>query len=252
MISFKALIRKIHSLPRLIKLKLKEKTFSNQLPYLYLKSPKHSDTLMIFFSAFTGEKRRYNYIKAFNDSDFDRLYILDPWGYKGSYNLYENGLRYPEDITKNLIKCITSKKNYKKVYTLGTSKGGTCAIYFGLELNATAIFAGACQFWIGDYVTDDNRDLIFQGMMGKEAGPKEKEILNQMLQNAIKSNKKSSTTTYLLYSRKDQTYEKHIVDLIENLRKMDITVIEKEDFFERHEDVGLFFPSFVKQIINNK
>lgn len=83
-----------------ISIKMREKSFMG-LPYLYMKNG--SDSLLIVFSAFTGDKRRFNYVTSFKDLKCDRLFVLDPWGCKGSYNLYENGQNYPEQITHCLL-----------------------------------------------------------------------------------------------------------------------------------------------------
>lgn len=98
--------RKLSTLRSLLYIKLREKKFENRLPYLFFNN--HSDELLIVFSAFTGNKRRYNYVKGLSDCKYDRLYILDPWGYTGSYNLYDNGSNYPEDVTNRLITKILS------------------------------------------------------------------------------------------------------------------------------------------------
>lgn len=97
----KRIAKKLSSIRFTLSIKKREKTFEKQLKYLYFNN--HSDTLLIIFSAFTGNSRRYNYVKGLSDCICDRLYILDTWGYKGSYNMYENGQAYPEEITNRLI-----------------------------------------------------------------------------------------------------------------------------------------------------
>lgn len=84
-----------------------ERTFENKLKYLFVrKNGKNANKLLIIFSAFTGETPRYNYLYSFKDLDISQLYILDNFGYKGSYYLYEHGSDYPEKLTVSLIETI--------------------------------------------------------------------------------------------------------------------------------------------------
>lgn len=56
------------------------------------------------FSAFgSSDRRTYNYVRTLHGCKIDKLFILDPWGVKGSYNLYENGSDYPQNVTNSLI-----------------------------------------------------------------------------------------------------------------------------------------------------
>lgn len=143
--------------------KIKEKNYKGRIKYIYENN--NSDELVISFSAFS-ETPCYNYYRALRNIKVDKLFLQDNFGYKGSYLLYENGSNIPERLTLNLINKIKSKKKYKIISTLGTSKGGTCAIYFGLQIGATNIYSGANQYYIGKYLNKDPHIPILQGMMG--------------------------------------------------------------------------------------
>lgn len=67
-------LKKIQSVVTLIQIKVREKKFEGKLPYLFFCN--NSDSLMIVFSAFTGPKRHYNYVKGFGSLKMDCLYIL--------------------------------------------------------------------------------------------------------------------------------------------------------------------------------
>lgn len=229
-----------------IDIKIREKKFNNQLNYLFYSQK--SDTLLIIFSAFTGEKRRYNYVRGLAKCQADRLYILDPWGYKGSYNMYENGFDYPEKITDALISEIMKKGNYKRVITAGSSKGGTCAIYFGLKHGVNEIFSGACQYNLGSYLHRKDHESIFLGMMGENAGDKEAEILNKKIPHCLEKSQGTSTIIHVLYSKKELTYQRQIVDLLAKLKECRYKYIEIEEQFIRHDDVGY---SFLNYLLNN-
>lgn len=116
----KRVLKALSSGRSFVQIKMREKTFEKQLKYLFFNN--HSDTLLIVFSAFTGDRRRYNYVRGLSDCKYDRLYILDPWGYQGSYNLYENGEPYPEAITKKLISKIINWGGIKELLLQGLQK----------------------------------------------------------------------------------------------------------------------------------
>lgn len=237
--------KKISSIKSLISIKLKEKIFENKLPYLFFDN--HSDELMIVFSAFSGSKRRYNYVKGLSDCRCDRLYILDPWGYTGSYNMYENGNTYPEDITNKLIYSVINRRKYKKLITVGSSKGGTCAIYFGLNFKADEIFSGACQYNIGSYLHRPDHEDIFRGMMGRNASELECKILNDKMPKCLESHSGCSSRVHVFYSKKELTYERQIVDLLSKLKECDIPFCDVEAYFETHEEVGKPFLAYLIQ-----
>ncbi len=246
--------KKIERFFRLLKMycriKFKERKFKNILNYYFIDN--HAETLMIVFSAFTGDVRRYNYIKGLDSYKIDKLYILDPFGYKGSYNLYENGKNQPEKLTFDLINSIINKNNYKYVYTAGSSKGGTCAIYFGLGIKANIIFSGACQYYIGNYVRfNHEREPIFIGMMGEYAGVKEQEILNSLLPKQIEYNKNSKSIIHMVYSKNELTYERHIKDLLDKLSECNIKYVENIESFTNHSDIGVFFLNYLRKTLNS-
>ncbi len=111
---FSDLNKKANKLITRIRIRLHQKTYEG-LPYLFQR--KGSDSLLIVFSAFTGEIRRFNYVSSFRNLKCDKLFVLDPWGHLGSYNMYENGENYPEIITRNLVKKIVNEGGYKSIYT---------------------------------------------------------------------------------------------------------------------------------------
>lgn len=229
------------------------KRFKNRLSYYFRSN--NSNTLIIVFSAFAS-KPSYNYVKTLKDLNFDQLFILDDFGYKGSYYWYENGDDYPRTLTESLISKFINRGGYKRLITAGSSKGGTCAIYFGLKYHATHIFAGACQYLVGNYLyTECNREK-FYGMMGRDNEEENRAILNNMVSNEIKKEKGNNDLHFhLLYSNKEHTYEDDIIPLIEDLKKYKMTYDEEICDFDDHSDVGKFFGPYLihslQAIINN-
>ena len=228
-------------------IKIHERTFEKRLKYLYFNKYR-KDSLLVLFTGFTKDdkKRRYNYVKGLKDvKSVDRLYVNDNFGYRGSYNLYENGKNEPELMTKRLIQKMIDKGHYPKLYFAGSSKGGTCAIYFGLEFGAKEIYAGACQYKIGTYLSKETRRRVLESMMGNMDREEAIETLDKIMPRVIEKHKGQDTKFGILYSKKDLTYERHIVDLMKQLTADGFQFEEKEAFFEDHNDVGGDFKKYL-------
>ncbi len=239
--SVKSLLYKIY-------IKIKERRFGRKLRYLFINN--HSDSLLIVFSGFSpGNQRRYNYVKSFSGLDVDKLYILDPYAYRGSYYLYESGSNYPQYETQGLIDRILKRKNYKSTYFSGSSKGGSAALFYGINNRATAVFSGACQYNIGTYLNCQKHLDIFNSMMGEGDSLEFTKILNNSIREIVEKNKGCGTIIYLLFSKLEPTYQEEIVDLLSDLNEYNYKVIAIEEKFTDHGDVGSYFPSFVKKSI---
>ena len=133
-------------------LSFKEKRYAGRLKYLF--ESHNSNTLIIVFSGMATRKPKYMYMRTLKDVNVDKLFILDDFGHKGSYYWFEDGSDKPLKLTEGLISAILESRKYKYVYTAGSSKGGSCAIYYGLMFNVTEVIASACQYYIGTYLTE--------------------------------------------------------------------------------------------------
>ena len=248
MASFGAKIkRRMRSAFNVLAFKFRERKYHSHLKYLLFGG---GNELFIIFSGFSSTNiRTYNYVRTLKGVKCDRLYILDVWGYKGSYYLYENGSDTPRAETLSLINAILKKKKYKRVVTMGTSKGGTAAIYYGLEINATEILAGACQYNLGNYLCVPSRMQVFRGMLGNDAALKEKKSLNSVMPAQISKHAGSSSIIHLIYSKKEHTYEDDIVDLLDKLKECHYKVVEKEYDFTNHNDIGIYFKQYLSEYL---
>lgn len=121
---------------------------------------------------------------------------------------------------------------------------------FGLVFNAEKIMAGACQYHLGTYLNTPDHKPIFEGMMGIGASTEEENYLNAVMPRIIEEHRKTDSIVYLLYSKQEHTYEEDIKDLLVDLKRNNINVVEKEEFFTNHGDVGYFFIPFVKSVVN--
>lgn len=102
MVSSQKISKAFKYLKNKIVLSFKERRIG-RLKYLYEKN--NSDELIIVFSAFETV-RKYNYMKTLSKSKIDKLFIMDTFGYKGSYYWYENGSDLPKVLVSKLIEQI--------------------------------------------------------------------------------------------------------------------------------------------------
>ena len=238
MVSF----RKFKKAFLLFRLKIQEKKFQGRLKYVLQKNS--SDTLVIIFSAFSP-RPVYNYMHTLQKlKTADKLFILDDFGDKGSYYWFENGNDKPCDLTKSLIQSLLDNGRYQQIITLGSSKGGTCAIYYGLMFGAKHIYSAACQYYVGNYLS--TRHSILKAMMG-ETTEKAIDKLNSMMPEQLKRYQGTSSLIHLMYSPNEDTYEKHIVYLLEDLKKYNIPFEEIVEDFNDHNDVGKPFSDYLQK-----
>ena len=54
----------------------------------------------------------------------------------------------------------------------------------------------------------------------------------------------------MVYSKKELTYERQIIDLLRDLKQLGIPYKDVESDFERHEDVSTSFVKYVKDFFN--
>lgn len=237
--------KKIKKCFNLISIKLRQRTYNKRLHYIF--EDNNSDCLLIVFPAFTGEKRRYNYIRGLKEFKSDKLFLLDDFGVKGSYLLFEGGSDIPLQLTKGLISKLLSKKAYSKVITLGSSKGGTSAIYYGLEFGADYIMAGACQYNLGSYLHREDHEDIFIGMMGEKADHKEADFLNSIMPCQLEKFKHNHTFIYNIYSENELTYQRQILDLNKKLSEVSLPHKKVVLDFDNHDDVGKHFLKYIQE-----
>lgn len=208
---------------------------------------KHSDSLLIVFSGFSL-KRRYNYFLPFSKLNISQLYILDMWAYLGSYYWYDKGSDAPEQLVSELIEHIKNKYGFKSIITAGTSKGGTAALYYGLKHNASAMYAGANQYLVGTYLGRDDHIIILRAMMGDDAPVEDaKRTLDSKMNGLLREKAGAHGEIHLFYSKNEHTYQEQIIPLKKDLDLLGYNYFDDIADFGAHDEVALFFPSYLKE-----
>ena len=76
------------------------------------------------------------------------------------------------------------------------------------------------------------------------------ERLDHRLEHKILNNPLANTQTcYLHYSKQEHTYEKHIRDLLRDLKDSGMTVYEDIADYPEHSDVGKYYPNFLSATV---
>lgn len=239
------MIKKLRSAYRKVHIRICQKKYK-RLTYLLQKG--RSKTLIISFSGFSGTaKARYNYINTLKDRDDYRLFILDDFGYQkcGSYYLGEDGQWFLPPLVMELIRKIQQENGIERIITVGSSKGGTAALYYAVNLEADACIIGAPQYHCGDYLNTQAHLPILKGIMGNtDLAAVEK--LNAVFPECICSPLVRKPQVYIHYSPCEHTYPEHIVDMIADLKAQGFPVEEDADYtYTEHGQVAKHFPVYL-------
>lgn len=234
-------------------IRMTEKKYE-RLRYL-LQTNRLSDTLVVCFSGFgNGGVAKYNYINTLKSVNVNKLFILDNFGYKrqGSYYLGEKGDWFLPNMIIALIKKVQTEKNIKHVVMVGSSKGGSAALFYSIKMEAEACIIGAPQYFLGDYLNIDKHLPILEGIMGNTLS-ESIEQLNCVMRDCVQSDPKRKPKVYIHYSPKEHTYPEHIVDMIGELECCGYTVIEDAGYnYTEHRDVAKYFPKYLLKVLTEK
>ena len=206
----------------------------------YIWKRRHSERLIIVFNSMSG---KYNFMRSLQCIKIDQLFIHDCWADNASYYWYEKKQNYPEIYTLRLIEYVLSKGKYKEIITLGGSKGGTAAIYYGLKINANLVFAGACQYNVGAYLARHQAAMHpeqWEKVVGGKPTQEWIDILDHKLEGMIESCRNCNTLIKLIYSTEEHTYPEHIVYLIEKLDECNIKHEDRVETFTNHSMNGVY------------
>lgn len=231
---------------------LHERKYNHQT-YLFSKS-KHSDILIVVFSAFGGKYQigGYNYVWTLKDVKANKLFIRDRFGYSsvGSYYLgeYHNLTFSHIDEIKSLIGMYGKGK---KCVFCGTSKGGSAALYYGLCFHNSEIIIGSPQYFIGDYLNEnDYHRMILRSICDTKDSV---DILNGLLPNCIEENKDKANENviYLMISSKEKSYQHHLLSLINQLTKSGYNVCVNDAKYDKHNDIAFHYPMYLKKLLGD-
>jgi hypothetical protein len=222
-----------------------EKIFSSIHPIkYYFEEAKlvNKNKLIVVFSAFSTTDAKYNYISTLKTCDCNKLFILDDFGKKGTYYLGLNGNFDIESSVVSLITYIMSKNNieFSNVISVGSSKGGSAAIYYGMKYNFGNVIAGAPQYKIGTYLSDLSISDYAFDIFG-EINDSNRIKYN----NLIRLVANAQTNIYLLTSEGDNQYKKVLKEFEYVSRELQIKLNVDKCDINSHGEIAKEFPKFL-------
>ena len=222
-----------------------EEIFSSIYPikYYFEKAKiSNKNKLMIIFSAFSTDYAKYNYISTLKTCDCNKLFILDDYGSKGTYYLGLKGDFNIENSVMSLITYIMSKNNieFSNVISIGSSKGGSAAIYYGMKYNFGNVIAGAPQYKIGTYLSDLSISDYALDIFGEIS-----DYNRVKYNNLIRLVANTKTNIYLLTSEGDNQYRKVLKEFEYVSRELGIKLNIYKCQINNHGEISKEFPKFL-------
>lgn len=246
------------ALTKIKKFIIRQSVKSHEREFRHLKyyfSPySKSKALIVSFAAFPGKGNSagYNYVARLKGIKANKLFLLDDiWNPVniGSYYLGKDGEWYLEKDVTDLICQMKNQYGFDKVIMIGSSKGGTSALYFGIKMEADYCIIGAPQYHVGNYLSSEHMKPILKTIMGDDSQESIDKLNNYIPLEIQKSNAKKPIV-YVHYSPKEHTYRDHIKDMISDLKENGYKVIEDNEYnYEQHSDVAAYFPQYLIGVI---
>ncbi|MCP1126082.1 Two component regulator three Y domain-containing protein [Bacillus sp. 3103sda1] len=229
-----------------------EKIFNSEvnIQYLFQKSYKKTENLVIVFSGIPpiGHPPTYNYGRTLSDFDCNKLFILDDFGCRASYYLCKNRDYAIERSVISLINHIIEENGITNVVTCGSSKGGYAALYYGLKYGFNHVIAASPQFFLGTYLMKQTNCSDIATFISGGAEQEDFEYLNSILQNLINETE-NRPSIFIHMGAGEPHYPVHVQPLVKLLEQRGIDYTLDLGNYNKHSDVGVFFPPILKKKI---
>lgn len=209
---------------------------------------KLNDKLLIVFSAMGPiNSFVYNYMRTIEDVGCNKLYILDDFGDQGAYYLAEKQDFSIESSVMSLIQYIMSKNNilHKDVISVGSSKGGFAALYFGIKGHFGNIIAGAPQSKVGDFTIDQAPHHNIANYISGNNNKASKLYLNSLLYRLLDQPTDTNTSIELFCGKADHHYKDHVFPFYETAKSKGFNVSLESMEGITHEELRTFFPKYL-------
>lgn len=241
-----------------IKVVVKEKKYKSNnytVKYILEKNNCKNDSLIIIFSGCTriGVSARYNYYRTLKSINANKLFILDNFGYdgRGAYYLGKDMDFKIQKTVEELIKKTQNELNINESIYVGSSKGGYASLYFGLADKNSKIICGAPQYYLSKYLmgTEYNKNKCLSYIVGTELNDENLKMLDNLLKERIVESKSNNCCVFLHFSDKENTYKKHIKDLVLELSENKINYKTDIRDYTEHNEISIYFPTYLKDTI---
>ncbi|MGL5151397.1 MAG: accessory Sec system protein Asp2, partial [Clostridium sp.] len=229
-----------------------ERIFPSRYPIKYcFQSAKlmNKDKLIVSFSSFSSKEPKYNYKTTLELIDCNKLFILDDYCEKGSYYIGMDGEFNIENSVFSLICNIASinEIKFKNIISIGTSKGGTAALYYGIKYNFGNVIVGAPQYSIGSYLSDLSIKRYANQIFGKVT-----EANRVKYDNLIRISYQD--TFYgeirIITSEGDKQYKKVLKEIEYLAEEYKVNLHLSKCDIREHSEISKVFPKYLIENLN--
>lgn len=216
----------------------------NKIYLNYSFKKKESDKLFVVFSGMTSTAPGVNTMSYYGLREQlggNVLHIADSFGNHGCYLLSISGNTEIQEAVMSLINIAMVERNILKdnLFLVGTSKGATTAISFGLLLGFGNIICGDPQIKLGDElfnVPAPTWESVAYVMTGR-INPVDRFVLNDMIEGLFKKHGKSFEGSMIVLAGK-RYFDKHCRYLIEYTEKYNVKGIDVRELdISTHKEI---------------
>lgn len=239
------------------KINLGEKVFKSQrnITYYFEEGKIIKDKLIIIFSAVNPPYEfSYNYLSTLERLPCNKLFILDNFGDQGAYYMGENKDFSIETSVISLISLFQTKYGLRNsdIITVGSSKGGYAALYFGIKYSYGNVISGGPQTKLGDFLYDQGKNFGIAKFIAGEMTVENKSYLNNLLFNLLSNDKLYIPKIYLHVGVGDHHYKNHVTPLINELdRRGNANYTLNIEEYYSHDGIRKYFPYFLSSTLSS-
>lgn len=198
-------------------------TASNGIQVIYKHKPKKYDFkhLMVVFSGFLNtHPGNYDFSNALNDYPADVIWINDNFDNMYAYYLCIDMDFKVKEAVQEFIRTQLKEREFssENITFTGFSKGGSAALYHGLDMNIKNIVISVPQIKIGSYVHDYWKAPA-KHMMGENYKKSNIDYIDKLIVNLLKKETDFNKNIYILTSEADTQYPVEILPYLDDFKK---------------------------------
>jgi hypothetical protein len=211
-------------------------------------SEKYKDQLLVVFSALgTRYSYLYNYMSTLKDVPANKLFILDDFGDQGSYYLGRDRDFSIETSVVSLIHYIMrqNKISAENVTTMGSSKGGYTALYYGIKYYFGNVIAGAPQSKMGSFLLKEAKHPNIVNYIAGGTDEADCLYLDDLLFKVVNQPSDVSPNLHIFVGKNDHHYQNHVLPLYNVLKNRGYKVDLKVSEGVNHDELKVYFPYYL-------
>lgn len=174
---------------------VKKYSDSEDVHYLY-EEENNSEYLAVAFHGFNtfNMKTNYEMLGILKDVPVSRLFILDDYDLNGRFYLDKDR---KDLLQKNISNLIMEKANKlgiskDKIITVGASKGGSAALYYGLRLSVGNIISVGPPIYLSIYNSAHPNDRVFYKSIAGGFSKEDDVYMDKIMENVALLNDKTT------------------------------------------------------------